>query len=81
VTPSAMFGVRRGSKSKMSAFKPDVLITQPVNKIGKRFLRLVPWFRGKGIHWCEGGTSGSGKTKMVVAKPDVQFITQRVLAR
>ena len=51
----ALFRIRSdviGSrKSKMAAVKPEVLISQLVDKIATPFQQLTPHFRGPGIQW------------------------------
>jgi hypothetical protein len=42
-------GVGRVQKTKMAAYKPDILLTQLVGKIETQFQRLTPCFRGPGV--------------------------------
>jgi hypothetical protein len=44
-----MSGVGRVQKTKMAAYKPDILVTQHVGKIETRFQRLIPCFWGPGV--------------------------------
>jgi hypothetical protein len=61
-------------KSKMATAKPEIVVSQLVDKVSPKFWRLPPCFWGPAIqwtHWKNCLTIGGWKSKMATAKPEI----------